>query len=173
LYYLKLNWLNLDPIYEDRDIFFDLALHPIDIINYLLGKNPEEVFATAELYRKKQGEELCFVSGKLGKTLISLDASWLTPEKTRNLALVGSKKSLFVDCLTQKMRLVDNQTLAVSEIPVTPSNALGEELKAFLASVENNSEPKVSAEKGLEIIKIIEAIRLSLKKRKPIKLKKL
>lgn len=172
IYYLKLNWLNLDPVYEDRDIFFDLALHPIDVINLLLGSNPEEVFAIAELYRKKRGEELCFISGKRGKTLFSLDVSWLTPEKTRTVSIIGSKKSLFVDCLSQKIRLVENSTMQRTEIPVAANNPLSDELKNFLESAETHSQPKVSAEKGLEIIRAIEAIRESMKKRKPVKLKK-
>ncbi len=172
LYYIKLNWLNLDQVYEDRDIFFDLALHPIDVINLLLGNNPEEVFAIAELYRKKKGEEICFVSGRRGKTLFSLDVSWLTPEKTRTVSIICSKKSLFIDCLSQKIRVVENSTMQGSEIPVAANNPLSDELKGFLESAENHSLPKVSAEKGLEIIRVIEAIRESMKKRKPVKLKK-
>jgi predicted dehydrogenase len=69
IHIVKLKWANVEPLFEDRDVIFDLAPHPFDIINYLFKKNPEEVFCIGNAYRrsKSKGVEAVFINSTLGK----------------------------------------------------------------------------------------------------------
>jgi predicted dehydrogenase len=165
LYYVKAVWTNLDPVYPDRDILFDLALHPIDIIDFLLEGKPEKIACVVESFRRNSREELAFISGKKGKTLLNIEVSWLTPKKVREITIVGSSKTLIIDCLNQKISLINNLTPNnLEEILIEKNNPLVDELSSFIKTVENNLKPRVSARKGLEIVETIEKIRNSILK---------
>lgn len=161
---VKLTWTNREPVWN-RDIIFDLAPHPFDIIHFLLGKNPEEVACIGEAYRRVGGEEAAFVNAKVGKTLVNLEMSWLTPEKIRRLVLVGSDKTAFVDCLTQEIKIHDHNTKENTPIIQTqPNNTLQDELKRFVETIESGNRSKSIADGqiGAEIVKILEFTKRSL-----------
>jgi predicted dehydrogenase len=162
IYLAKLAWTNLDPIYEGRDVLFDLAPHAFDIVNYLFGRNPDEIAAVGQGYRRDDAEEVAFVNAKLGKTIVNLEISWLTPEKIRRAVVVGSKKSAFVDCLKQKLEIYDNDSKTCEVIPVQASNALTEEISHFLNCVRKGEANVADGEIGRAIIFILEKAKESM-----------
>lgn len=156
IYIIRLSWTNLERVW-DRDIIFDLAPHPFDIVNYLFGKNPEIVSSIGEPFRKKVGEEAAFINAKLGKTLVSLELSWLTPEKIRRLVVVGSEKTAFVECVKQKIKIYDYETKEETDIPITPNNTIQDELRHFLDCVKTNKGKSINdGDIGAEIVKVLE-----------------
>jgi len=168
---VKLTWTNREPVWN-RDIIFDLAPHPFDIVNFLFGKNPEEVAAIGEAFRKDAGEEAAFVNAKIGKALINLEMSWLTPEKVRRLVLVGSDKTAFVDCLSQEIKIHDYNTkenIIISQ--GQPNNTLQDELRHFIDRIGNGNASRSIADGivGAEIVKILEVAKRSLDEKKVIK----
>ncbi len=170
IYTCKLVWTNLERIFPDRDILFDLAPHPFDIVNFVLGKNPQEVYAIGKDFRREGGEEAAFVNAILDGILVNLEISWITPEKRRTITLVGEKKTAFVDALTQKFEVFDIQTQERKELPVTASNALVEELKTFINCIESGAESSASGRAGYEVVFIIEKTLQSLHKKKIVKI---
>ncbi|MFQ6010431.1 MAG: Gfo/Idh/MocA family protein, partial [Candidatus Aenigmatarchaeota archaeon] len=106
VYTVSLRWLNYEEPW-DRDIIFDLATHPFDIIHFIFGEHPDEINCIGEVYRKDEGEEAAFVNAKLGKMLVNMEMSWLTPEKTREVRITGSDKEAYIDCVNQEIHVYD------------------------------------------------------------------
>jgi predicted dehydrogenase len=158
IYTIKLTWTNLEPVF-DRDILFDLAVHPFDIINFIFGKNPKIVFCMAKPFRKRKGEEIAFINGKLNKAIVAIELSWLTPKKVRELVLVGSKASAFVECVKQEVKIYQNETNEMKTLNIKPNNTIRTELKHFLERVNNRKKSIASGEIGAEIIRLVEETR--------------
>lgn len=170
VYIVKLAWTNLEPMFEDRDILFDLAPHPFDIVHFLFEKYPTEISCIGGAYRRKGGEEAAYINCKINSTIVNLEISWITPLKNRSLIIVGEKISAFVDCLAQKIEVFGNAEKKTETLPITSSNPLREELKNFLDCIENDNVTSIAdGEVGVKIIKMIEAARRSLTEKRVIK----
>lgn len=156
VYLTKLVWNNLEAIKPDRDIVFDLAPHPFDIINYVFGKNPDSISCFGRAFRTDK-EEAALINGRLNGTLVSIEMSWITPKKERSVTIVGSAKSAFVDALSQKITVFDNSKNASEEIAITQNNTLGDELAFFLQeNAGGNGGNKAGADTGISIVRMLE-----------------
>lgn len=172
IYSVKVRWANTEYILQpdfhkrivDRDVLWDLAPHPFDMVNYLFNKNPEQVSCIGESYQIKDKLETAFMNCKIGKTLINMELSWVTPPKTRTFEIIGSKKSAFVECIPQKIKIFDNSTSSFSDLDIKENNTLQDELKHFLVDcLQNKKLSNAPAECGLDSIKILTALENSLK----------
>lgn len=166
IYLCKLAWTNMENIFPDRDILFDLAPHPFDIVNFVFEKNPQQVYAIGKDFRREGGEEAAFVNAVLDGILVNLEISWITPKKSRTITLVGEKKTAFVDALQQTMDVFDIATNKIESIPLQPSNPLAAELKQFIDCIEKKSVSPASGEAGAEVIHIIEKTVESMRSKK-------
>ncbi|WP_342685829.1 MULTISPECIES: Gfo/Idh/MocA family oxidoreductase [unclassified Methanoculleus] len=169
---MKLKWTNIEPLFEDRDVIFDLAPHPFDIIHYIFRKNPDEVSCTGNAYRrsKLKGAEAVFINCNLDEMIINIELSWLTPPKTRSLVIVGSKRSALVNCTSQTIEVVENNNSSYN-LEIIPNNTLRDELHSFLNCVTAKSEQNISnGYVGLDILKMIEVCNDSLKEKRVLRL---
>jgi len=170
VYTCKLVWTNLEQLFPDRDILFDLAPHAFDILNYIFGKNPDEVYAIGKDFRREGGEEAAFINAILDGMLINLEMSWITPKKVRTVTIVGEKKTAFVELLSQEIDLYEIETGETKSIPIEQTNPLVEELKQFVDSVETGSKSPASGKAGRDVVHIIEKSLESLREKKIITL---
>ncbi|RLI98055.1 MAG: hypothetical protein DRO99_01710 [Candidatus Aenigmatarchaeota archaeon] len=155
---VKMSWTYLEPIFKDRDILFDLAIHPLDILHFIFGRLPDNMSALARGFRQ-ENEEIAFVNGTLGSTVVHFDLSWLTPEKARDMLIVGSNKTVFVKLVMQKVKLRDNNTLEDREIEISESNTIREELEDFMGCIEDKREPIARADIGADVVRAVQNIR--------------
>lgn len=152
---IKFVWINTEPKFIGRDILYDLAPHPFDIINFLLSKNPKIVSCIGEGFRTPE-IEMAQINGFVDKTLINIELSWLTPPKTRTMTIVGSLKSLVVDCVDQVIMEYGYDNIS-HRLKVKPNNTIRDELQAFIGCVENRELPNIAdGIAGLNTIKAIE-----------------
>lgn len=167
---VKIKWANTEPLFEDRDVIFDLAPHSFDIINYLLKRNPEEVSCVGNAYRrsKHKGVEAVFINCMLGEIVINIELSWLTPPKERSLVVVGSNKSVLVNCTAQTIKLVENNKSY--NLEMIPNNTIRTELQSFLSCIDDKNKKNISdGSVGLDIIKMIEICQKSLNEKRTLK----
>jgi predicted dehydrogenase len=163
IYTVKLTWTNLEPVWN-RDIVFDLATHPIDIIDYLFEKELSDIHCIGAPYRKPEGEEVAYLTGKINKTIVALEMSWLIPKKRRELEIVGSEKTAFVDCLTQDIKIYDYTEEMENKLCVSVNNTLRDELEFFIKCIEQNKKDVVnSAKVGARVVKTLEIAQKSIK----------
>jgi len=167
---VKLKWANVEPLFEDRDVIFDLAPHPFDIINYLFKKNPDEVSCIGNAYRrsKNKGVEAVFINCMVGEIIINIELSWLTPPKTRSLVVVGSNKSVLTNCTAQTVKVVEDAKSY--DLELIPNNTIRTELENFLSCIDDKNKRNISdGEVGLDIVKMIEICQKSLNEKRVLK----
>ncbi|MEM5813756.1 MAG: Gfo/Idh/MocA family oxidoreductase [Candidatus Aenigmatarchaeota archaeon] len=160
---VRLNWTNREPVW-DRDIIFDLAPHPVDIVNFVFpDKKLEQISAIGKPFRKAVGEEAAFINAIMENALVNFELSWLTPEKIRKFTIVGSDKTVIVDCLTQVISIKDylrNETIIIN--PEIPNNTLRDELNFFINCINDKVNYSHDPNTDVRVVKILETMKKSL-----------
>ena len=174
----------LGPVRIDVSAMWDLAIHFIYTIVYLLDKNPTSVSAFGRGFLDSKNADVAFLNLEFpGKCIFNLKVSWLDPVKTRSLVLVGDKKMvIFDDTRASKVSLLDrgvNYNLKESSFPegyrfilregdivlphVRSVEPLKEVFEDFLRSIQNKKNPLVNPVDAINAITILEAAEYSLK----------
>jgi predicted dehydrogenase len=97
--YIYSQRLNLGRIRSDVNALWNLAPHDISIIQYWLD-NPEiqTIKYSGESYVQKGIDDVAFLNIKYkNKILANIHVSWLDPHKIRKMTIVGSKKMVVYD----------------------------------------------------------------------------
>lgn len=97
--YIYSQRLNLGRIRSDVDAFWNFGPHDISIIQYLLDNpTPISVFKQGMDYIQEAIDDVVFVDIVYpGKIMAHIHVSWLDPQKTRRMTIVGSKKMAIYD----------------------------------------------------------------------------
>jgi UDP-N-acetylglucosamine 3-dehydrogenase len=154
----------------DVGVVKDTAIHDIDLMRYIFDEEPSAVFAKIGNLRHARYEDYAqiMLTFEKGRTAF-IEANWLTPYKTRNLLITGSRAILNLNYLTQEI------TIETAGQSTTPRHAGQEplklELKHFAESVLNYRTPNVTGIDGLRALQIAEASFKSSKQNRAIKLK--
>jgi len=167
IHYLNIRWTTYMQDLPQRDIIFDLAPHPIDIVNHLLEEWPLNVYSRARSFKRrlKGLEESAFITMELPEdTIAGIALSWIQPgEKTRTVEIVGENSTLYVDALNQKIQLYDNNN-SKSEIQIEVNNTMEAMITHFIDRIINGSPPVNSPLIGAITVHILEKIRESIEK---------
>lgn len=140
---------------RDVSIAIDLAIHDIDIVNFLLDSEPEEIYVNNKknhLQKRADSAEFYLV---YKDSSAFIQANWITPVKIRKLYITGTDGYLEMDYITQKIIfyksiyekfMVTDQDFSdyvlkfsdpeKIEIYVTKKEPLKEEIKYFLSCVK-------------------------------------
>lgn len=166
IYYVRFRWTGYLPPQKERDVITDLAPHPFDICNNILGQWPNKVTCRGKGYRTPDNEETAFITAEhYGGTVASIEVSWLDYEKRREVTVVGSNGLAHLDCQDQKISVTLED--GVRQIPVIPSNTLASEITHFLDCIEHNlsTEPFPNLSDGLlgtRVVVLLEAAKMSV-----------
>jgi len=113
VFYAVLRWGSDIPPPRDRDIVFDLAPHPIDILNFLLGDWPVSTEAIGESFVRNgdSSEEMAFIQFQFPKRIIAqVYLSWIQHGlRERSVTVVGSEGTLVCDALNQAVKLYTHE----------------------------------------------------------------
>ncbi|MDH5680393.1 MAG: Gfo/Idh/MocA family oxidoreductase [Spirochaetota bacterium] len=185
IYYFNFSRANLGLFQKDINVVWDLAPHDISMLNYLYGKKPLSLSATGKshisLSGKKQ-ENIAYINFQYENNCIAhLHVNWLSPEKTRQLVIAGSKKILiFNDLLDEgKLRLYDcgvkvetNDPLyeesyqywnnGFHSLDIPGGTALEHAVADFYRGIEENTDTESNGPAALAVIRVLEAIDRSL-----------
>ncbi|SRR5579885_143790 len=170
IYTVNISWTNLEPIFPDRDILFDLGVHPIDILDNIFERMPKDIICTGEGFRQKNVEfaiiNYHLVDSFGGKDVfVNIELSWLNPIRNRKMIIVGSEKTALVDCVLQKIQLINNHSGVLEDVIITPNNTIRDELNFFLDVSQNKrhiTSPIPNGEVARRIVGIIEESHLFL-----------
>lgn len=152
------------PRIRDVGVAIDLAIHDIDIFNYLFESRANTVFANMSSNLKNcEFEDHAEIMTKYDNEVLSiLETNWLTPYKKRQLNITGVDGIISVDYGNQSVT-VYKENDKVEKVKVENKEPLKEELRSFVNAVQTNTEPEVSGEDGYEALKIVEAAMRSSK----------
>jgi predicted dehydrogenase len=97
--YVYSHRLNLGRIRSDVDALWNFAPHDISIIQYWLGDpQPLSVVRRGVAYIQKNIEDVVFMNIIYPNNIMAnIHVSWLDPQRTRSMTIVGSKKMVIYD----------------------------------------------------------------------------
>ena len=142
IYSVNFSWTNFESVFNDRGIILDLGIHPVDIIDNIFCGDYENIKCRGWGFRQKN-TEFAIINYKLitseNKSIfVNIELSWLNPLRKREMIVIGSEKTLQVDCVNQKISLIDNISKDIEEIPITSNNTIRDELEFFINSCKKN-----------------------------------
>lgn len=168
------------PQIKDANVILDLAIHDIDVFNYLLEKAPERVYAEAEKALNSKREDHAFIMLSYGKVLGFIQVNWITPVKIRELAVTGKKGYAEIDYIMQSIRIyraiyereydsfgdfvLKFGKAEKEEIEIEKKEPLKIELRHFIECIERGRKPISSGEDAMKALEIAENIMKALKK---------
>lgn len=199
-YYLHARRLSLGPVREDVHAGWDLATHDVSIFLYLKEATPVEVTAAGQSFIRAGIPDVIFATLFFEDgTMAHLHCSWLDPQKTRQLTVVGERGMIVFDDmnLVEPVRIYQKSFQRLSA--ASPANALidtlgqfrvqlnqgnviipnvttGEPLRseclAFIQAIKSNASPVSDGAFGTEVVRVLEAMDRSMKegsRRVPVK----
>src|SRR5215472_1733893 len=90
LYYYDSVRINLGLFQHDVNVIWDLAVHDLSILDFLLGSEPAAVSATGMSHVPDRPEDMAFITVFFNSNLIAhLHVNWLSPVKVRK-TLIGA-----------------------------------------------------------------------------------
>jgi predicted dehydrogenase len=185
IYYYDSTRVNLGLFQHDVNVIWDLAVHDLSIIEYVLNKAPRAVSATGMSHIAGQPENVAYMTIYYDDSLIAhVNVNWLAPVKIRRTLIGGSKKMIVYDALepietikiydtgvdvksTQEIysTLLDYRTGDMYSPKLDGTEALKREALHFIDCIEHGTQPETDGQAGLRVVKILEAATASLKQR--------
>ncbi len=169
---------------RDANVFLDLAVHDIDIFNYLLESTPDSVYSAAgKIIGSREDHAIILLSynrnnGNSSNKIITcfVQVNWITPVKIRNLAVTGTRGYAELDYISQDLILYESiyekdydsfgdfvikfGTPRKSIEKIKKAEPLKIELSHFIDCVKGKKTPLVTGSDALSALKIsIDAMR--------------
>ena len=162
----------IPPRIKDVGVSIDLAIHDLDIMNYLFDANIMQVYGTMNsVLEDCQFEDHAEIMVSFDNESTGIiEVNWLTPYKRRELELTGTDGIISVDYIKQS---IDVYGKFAQDIEIRHEEPLKDELKSFLNAVVTNTEPEITGEDGLKALKMVIAANRSSKEHKPISFEEL
>ncbi len=176
---------------QDTGVAIDLATHDLDVMQYVLDSSIHEIYADGGRFQHSSQEDLLTCLARFGdpgqaQTLGLLDVNWLTPEKKREVALIGENGLLRASYITQDVWFVESTTAplqwdglsmlrgdgegAAVRFSLAKAEPLRAELEAFCHCVLDDTPEPVSAHDGVKALAAALAVRESAAVRRPVEL---
>lgn len=177
--YIHTARLGLGRYQRDCNVIWDLAPHDVSIVSYLLDETPHRTAVWAH----------CYVGDRSDVAMLRMDfersgvhafvhVSWLDPRKVRQVTVVGERKMVVYDDLS------DNERIRIYDVGVDPVDADGSDSYAmpvsyrtgdivspyvhfieplqvqanhFVECIRAGKRPNTPGERGLEVVRVLEA----------------
>jgi predicted dehydrogenase len=182
IYFISTSRVNLGLHQPDVSVAWDLGPHDFSILRYWLQETPTHVSALSRGCIIPGTPDVAFINLEFAsETIAHVEISWLAPSKLRRTTIVGSRKMVVYDdtSAAEPVRIFDtgvmikdpqtfgeyNLTYRTGDIVsphVEASEPLCIEMGDFCNSIRSGGEPESSAELGLEVVRMIEAVDASL-----------
>jgi predicted dehydrogenase len=183
IYFVSTSRVNLGLHQADVSVAWDLGPHDFSILRHWLGETPTYVSALSRGCVFPGTPDVAFVNLEFpSATIAHVELSWLAPSKLRRTTIVGSEKMIVYDDTSREpVRVFDSgvmledpssfgeyqltyRTGDIVSPHISPAEPLVAELADFAASIESGSAPRSSAELGLDVVRMIEAVESSLER---------
>jgi predicted dehydrogenase len=183
--YICARRLNLGLFQKDINVAWDLAPHDIAIILHIMERDAVTINCQGSAHITPGVEDVTTIWLNFpGDRSAIIQSSWLDPRKIREMTIVGSKKMIVYDDVSQleKIRVFDARverpphydTFAEFHyayhygdvhVPyIKQEEPLKTECQHFLDCINHGTTPLTDGRQGLELVRILEASSKSLKR---------
>jgi predicted dehydrogenase len=195
IYYYDSVRVNLGLFQHDVNVLWDLAVHDLSIMDYVLPFRPCAVSATGLSHVPGGTENIAYLTLFFeGSQIAHIHANWLAPVKLRRTLIGASRKMIVYDDLDQaeKIKVYDKGiTLNSQQNPeklyeilvgyrtgdmlapqIDGTEALRREIDHFLHCIQQQVEPLTGGAAGLRVVEILQAASQSMTQRgRPVELR--
>jgi predicted dehydrogenase len=188
IYYYDSARVNLGLFQHDVNVLWDLAVHDLSIMDYVLPYRPVAVSATGVNHVSGGKENIAFLTLFFDSPVIAhMHVNWLAPVKIRRTLIGASRKMIVYDDMEQseKIKVYDkgitvNQQLNREKLydimvgyrmgdmtapQLDISEALRFEASHFVECIEKKQRPITDGEAGLRVVRVLEAATQSMRMR--------
>ncbi|MDR6755325.1 putative dehydrogenase [Mycoplana sp. BE70] len=187
MYYYDSVRVNLGLFQHDVSVVWDLAVHDLSIMDYVLREKPIAVSATGMSHVIGEPENIAYLNLFFESKLIAhVHVNWLAPVKVRRTLIGGSSKMIVYDDLepSEKIKVYDKgitlngtgngdvyqmlvgyRTGDMYAPQLDMTEALGRELRQFVSCIDGDAQPTTDGLAGLRVVRILEAATQSLAQR--------
>lgn len=189
IYYIYSQRLNLGQVRSDVNAWWNLAPHDVSILLYLMnGELPASVSAVGISYIQPGIEDVVFATLKWANGVTGhIHVSWLDPGKIRKMTLVGSRKMLVYDDVSDdKITIFDKGVDRVPKIgermdydqsdsyqlihrtgdiwlpKINSQEPLKTEAAHFLDCLRNGETPLTGPKHARDVVAVLEATQVAL-----------
>jgi predicted dehydrogenase len=183
IYYYDSVRVNLGLFQHDINVLWDLAVHDLAIMDYLLPDRPCAVSATAISHISSQPENIAYLTLFFDSPLIAhIHVNWLAPVKIRQTLIGGSRQMIVYDDLepSEKVKIYD-KGVAFNTNPdnlyqllisyrtgdmwaprLDMTEALQTEILYFLSNIQKGTCPQRDRESAIRVVRLLEAATRSI-----------
>jgi predicted dehydrogenase len=182
--YISARRLNLGLFQRDINVAWDLAPHDISIILHIMQELPHSINCRGAAHVTPGIEDVTSMNLHFSKDRSAIiQSSWLDPRKVREMTIVGTKRMIVYDDIAtqEKIKIFD---VRVERPPhydtfaefhyayhygdmycphIKQDEPLKTECQHFVDSIRQGTAPLTPGEKGLEVVRILEASTKSAK----------
>jgi predicted dehydrogenase len=181
IYFVSTSRVNLGLHQADVSVAWDLGPHDFSILRYWFDETPTHARAISRACVLPEVPDVAFIDLEYGcGTIAHVELSWLAPSKLRRTTIVGSEKMVvYDDTGNEPVRVFDSgvmlpdpetfgeyrltyRTGDIVSPHVEAREPLSLELSDFVTAVRTGTTPRSSAQIGLEVVRMIEAVDTSL-----------
>ncbi len=173
---------------QDAGVAIDLATHDLDIMQFVLGRDISRVYAEGAQCSHPSQEDMITCLLRFGDDgpFGLLDVNWLTPEKRREISVIGEGGMLTASYLTQDVWFTESTTSqsgwdelarirgdaegAALRFALRRVEPLKAELEAFAACLRDDTPEPISAYDGCRALIAALAVRDSAANSRPVTL---
>src|SRR6266511_2686378 len=181
IYFISMSRVNLGIHQSDVSVAWDLGPHDFSILRYWLNETPSHISALSRACIMPDTPDVAFMNLEFPSGAIAhVELSWLAPSKLRRTTIVGSRKMVVYDDMSNEpVRVFDSgvnliapetfgeymlsyRTGDIISPNMDPSEPLLLEFADFCAAIRTGSQPRSHATLGLDVVRMIEATDRSL-----------
>ena len=183
IYYYDSVRINLGLFQHDVNVLWDLAVHDLSIMDFVLDRQPVAVSATGLAHVAGEPENIAYLTMFFADRLIGhVHVNWLAPVKVRRTLLGGSRRMVLFDDLeaSEKVKVYDRGIslnpsvenlhqmmigyrtgdMWAPQLPVR--EALSVEATHFVDCVARLQQPITDGHAGVRVVRLLEAATQSL-----------
>jgi predicted dehydrogenase len=177
--------INLGLFQHDANVIWDLAVHDVSILTYLLDQEPTAIAAVGKSHVAGNPENVAYLTMSFGSdTIAHINVNWLAPVKIRRTIIGGSRKMVVYDDLepSEKIKVYD-KGVDITDDPeqvrkmrigyrigdmwapqLETTEALSALTTHFVDCVLTQRQPDTPGRMGLAVVRVLEAASQSMRR---------
>ena len=193
IYYYDSIRSSLGLFQSDVNVIWDLAVHDVSIIRYILDEEPVTVSATGSSHVAGSPENMAHITLFFNSSCVAhVSVNWLSPIKVRKTFIGGSRKMIVYDDVepTEKIKVYDKGITLNGSADnahqlrigyragdmwaphISAKEALQTEVEHFVDCLRNGKTPISSGASGLHVVEVLEAASRSIAEQgRPVRLR--